>query len=60
VIGNFVPQPKRMPALRTQVRLHGNPGVLQRNVVSQLVVYVVHVVILSLQQKRGRRLASDM
>jgi hypothetical protein len=55
-----VPQPKRMPALRTQVRLHGNPGVLQRNVVSQLVVYVVHVVILSLQQKRGRRLASDM
>ena len=53
------PQPKRMPALRVQMHLHGNPSLLQRNVVSQRVVYVVHVVILRLQQKRRRRLAGD-
>src|SRR6266480_3194144 len=51
------PQPKRMPALGVQMHLHWNPSLLQRNVVSQRVVYVVHVVILSLQQKRRRRLA---
>ena len=28
------PQPERMPALRVQMHLHGNPRVLQRNVVS--------------------------
>ena len=51
------PQPKRMPALGVQMHLHWNPSLLQRNVVSQRVVHVVHVVILSLQQKRRRRLA---
>jgi hypothetical protein len=48
-----------MPALGEQMHLHGNPSLLQRNVVSQRVVYVVHVVILSLQQKRRRCLAGD-
>src|SRR2546429_125999 len=45
-----------MPALRIQMHLHRNPSLLQSNVVSQRVVDVVHVVILSLHQKR-RRLA---
>src|SRR5947209_9437507 len=48
------PQPKRMPALRIQMHLHGNPSLLQRNVVSQRVVDVVHVVILSLDRKSTR------
>jgi hypothetical protein len=41
------------------MHLHRNPSVLQRNVVSQRVVYIVHVVILCLQQKRRRSLAGD-
>jgi len=45
-------QTKRMAALRIQMHLHGNAGVLQSNVVSERVVYVIHMVILSLQQKR--------
>jgi len=45
-----------MPAVRIQMHLHGNPGLLQRNVVGQRVIYVVHVVILVLQQERRRRL----
>jgi hypothetical protein len=49
-----------MAALRIQMHLHGNAGVLERDVVRQRVVYVVHVVILSLQQERRRRLAGDM
>ena len=53
------PQTKRMPGLGVQIHLHGNSSLLQRNVVSQRVVYVVYVVILSLQQKRRRRLAGD-
>jgi hypothetical protein len=48
-----------MPALRVQMHFHGCPSLLQCNVVRQRVVYVVHVVILRLQQKRRRRLASD-
>ena len=43
------PQPKRMSALRIQMHLHGNPSLLQRDVVSQRVVYAVDVVILRLQ-----------
>jgi acetyl esterase/lipase len=35
-----------MPALRIQMHLRRNPGLLQRNVVSQRIVYVVHVVVL--------------
>src|SRR5207249_1075297 len=54
------PQSKRMPALRIQMHLHGDAGVLQCDVVSQRVVYTVHVVILRLQQKCRRRLAGDM
>jgi len=49
-----------MPALRVQMHLYRNPRLLQRNVVRQRVVYVVHVVIFRLQQERGRRLARDM
>src|SRR5438445_11455446 len=30
-----------MPALRIQVHFHGDPGVLQRNVISQRLVYTV-------------------
>ncbi len=37
------PQPKRMSALGVQMHRHWNPSLLQRNVVSQRVVYVVHV-----------------
>ena len=48
-----------MPALRVQMHLHGNSGLLQRNVISQRVVHAVHVVILSLQQKRRWRLTGD-
>src|SRR5467141_2294807 len=54
------PQTKRMPGLGVQMHLHGNSSLLQRNVVSQrvvYVVYVVYVVILSLQQERRRCLA---
>ena len=47
------PQSKRMPALRIQMHLHGDAGVLQCDVVSQRVVYTVHVVILRLQQNVG-------
>lgn len=54
------PQPKRMAALRIQMHLHGNAGALERDVVRQRVVYVVHVIILSLQQERRRRLAGDV
>jgi len=42
------PQPKRMPALGIQMHLHRNVCVLQRNIVNQRVVYIVHVVILRL------------
>ena len=42
------------------MKLDGNPGLLQSNVVNQRVVHVVHVVILVLQQKRRRRLTADM
>jgi hypothetical protein len=41
------------------MHLHRNPGVLQRNVVNQRVVYIIDLVILILQQECGRRLASD-
>ena len=37
------------------MHLHGNTGVLQRNVVSKRVVYIIYVVILVLQQKCWRR-----
>src|SRR5882757_1897740 len=40
------------------MHLHWNTGLLQRNVVSKRVVYVVYVVILVLQQERRRRLRS--
>ena len=53
------PQPEGMPALRIQMHLHRNPGLLQRNIIDQRVVYIVHGVILRLQQKRRRRLAGD-
>ncbi len=49
-----------MPAVGIQMHLHGNPSLLQRDVVSQRVVYTVHGVILRLQQERRRRLARDM
>ena len=49
-----------MPALGIQMHLYPYPGLFQRNVVSQRVVYIVHVVILRLKQKRGRRLPGDM
>src|ERR1700683_2957336 len=49
-----------MPSLRIQMHLHWNPSVLQRDVVSQRVVYAVHPVVLSLQQERRGRLAVDM
>ena len=45
-----------MPALRIQMHLHGNPGVLQRHVVNQRLFDTVHMVILRLQQKRRRRI----
>jgi hypothetical protein len=48
-----------MTALRIQMHLHGNASLLQRNVVNQRVVYIVHGVILRLQQKRRRRLVGD-
>src|SRR5260370_1163813 len=48
-----------MAALRVQMHLHGNSSLFQCNIVSQRVVYIVHVVILSLQQERRRRLAGD-
>src|ERR1017187_3553431 len=50
------PQSERVPSLSIQMHLHGNASVLQRNVVSKRVVYVVHVVILVLQQERRWRL----
>src|ERR1019366_1874405 len=50
------PQSERVPSLSIQMHLHGSASVLQRNVVSKRVVYVVHVVILVLQQERRRRL----
>ena len=40
-----------MPALRIQMHLHGYPSLLESNVVSQRIVYVVHVVILILKQE---------
>ncbi|MGC2769884.1 MAG: hypothetical protein WB607_30625 [Candidatus Acidiferrum sp.] len=45
------------------IRMHldRHPSVLQRNVVvNQRLVYIIQVVILRLQQKRGRRFAGDM
>lgn len=47
------PQPKRMPAFGKQMHLHRNPGVLERDVVRQRLVYAVHFVILGLYQKSG-------
>src|SRR5215472_11855541 len=41
------------------MHLYRDTSILQRNVVSQSVVYVVHVVILGLQQERGRSLMGD-
>src|ERR1700729_4600132 len=41
------------------MHFHWNLSSLEGNVVSQRVVYVVYVVVLSLQQERRRRLAGD-
>src|ERR1700737_2591575 len=49
-----------MPALRIQMHLDGNLSVLQGDVVDERLVYIVHGVILRLQQKRRRRLPGDM
>jgi hypothetical protein len=46
------PQSERVPSLSIQMHFHGNTGLLQRNVVSKRVVYIVYVVILVLQQER--------
>src|ERR1022692_116345 len=54
------PQPKRMPALRIQMHFHGNASLLRPNVVAQRILYAVYIVILILEQERGRRLAGDM
>ena len=49
-----------MPALRVQVHLHGNSSLLQGCIVTERVLYAVHMVILVLQQKRRRRLAGNI
>src|SRR5256714_5591695 len=49
-------QSERMPAPRIQMHLYGHSGFLERNVVGNRMEYVVHVVILSLEQKSRRRL----
>lgn len=48
-----------MPAVSIQMHLHGNPSLLQRNVIRQRVVNIVHMIIFRLQQERRRRLTSD-
>ena len=45
-----------MPALRIQMHLHRNPGILQRDVINQRLFDTVHMVILRLHQKRRRRI----
>src|SRR5882724_3035698 len=54
------PQPKPMPAVRIQMHLHRNLGLLQPNVVNQRFLYRVYRVILRLHQKRRRRLSSHL
>ena len=54
------PQPKSMAAVRIQVHLRGNPGLLQGNEISQRIVHTVDVVILGLQQKCRRCPAGNM
>jgi hypothetical protein len=54
-----MPQSECMPALSIQVHFRRDPSVLQRNVLRQRVVDIVHVVILCLQQKRRRSLMGD-
>jgi len=49
-----------MPALSIQMHFHGNAGILERDVVSQRVIYIVHMVIFRLQQKHRRRLSGDV
>jgi hypothetical protein len=46
--------PTRLPAVRIQMHLGGNPGLLQGDEISQRIVHTVDVVILGLQQKRRR------
>src|ERR1700730_1616675 len=53
-------EPERMPALRVQMHLHRNPGLLQRGIITQRVLYAVHMVVLVLQQERSRCLAGDV
>ena len=49
-----------MSALRIQMHLYGDSGVLERHVVDERLVYIVHVVILRLKQERRRGLLGDM
>ena len=48
-----------MAALRVQMHLHGNPRVLQRDVINEGLLYAVHIVILVLQQECWRRSGSN-
>ena len=48
------PQAKRVAAVRVQMQLGRNAGILQRDIVSDGLVYAVHVVVFGLDQKRWR------
>ena len=49
-----------MSTVRIQMHLYGDSDVLERDVVNERLVYIVHVVILRLKQERRRGLLGDM
>src|SRR5437868_515814 len=53
-------QPERVPALRVRMHLHWNSSLFQGDVVTQCVFNAIDVVILVLQQERGRSLSGDV
>src|SRR2546423_9255686 len=54
------PQPERMPPVGIQMHLRWNAGILQRDVVHQRLVDVVHAVRLGLEPEPWRRVAGDV
>lgn len=53
------PQTNGVPAVRIQMHLDRNAGILQRNVVHERVIDTVHIVILGLHQKCGWRISGN-
>ncbi len=60
-IGNLLwPQAEAVAALRVQVHLRGNAGLLQCDVIGQRLLHAVDVIVFGHQQKGRRRIGGDV